>query len=107
MPAVEDGAADRYLGQFMPANAATVVNQASPGAQYLPSARIAFADDDGGWVLWRVVEKSAQDENGVFVNTQTHIRSTDPDAFETQAELFTRLDRLADRIAGLQREETW
>ena len=103
MPAVEDGAVDRYLARFVPESAASEVKQAFAGARYLPSAHMTFAGDDGGWVLRRAVEKSAQDENSVFVSTQIHVQSME--TLDSQPELFDRLDELADRVIGLQREE--
>jgi hypothetical protein len=64
------------------------------------------SDEEKGWVLRRVVEESRLIENGVFVDTSIHIREPAPASFSTQAELLSRLDRLADQFTGLQNEDS-
>ena len=97
-----DGAAvDAYLGQFMRQGIDSII-QTEPGARYLPSTRVACSDENGRWMLRRVVEKSMSIDNGIFVDTQIHIQSPDPAGFDDLVDLLARLDRLADRMVGLQ-----
>ena len=102
LQALEDGAADAYLGQFISAEIADAAKSESD-VKYLPSTRMNLSDENGGWVLRRTVEKSEAVENGVFVSTTVHIASPDPASFEEQ--LLDRADRLADRFVGLQCED--
>ena len=104
LQALEDGAADAYLGQFISEEIADTVKSESD-VKYLPSMRMDLSDENGGWVLRRTVEKSEAVENGVFVNTMVHIASPDPADFEAHEQLLDRADRLADRFVGLQCED--
>ena len=107
MQALDDGAVDAYLSQFMPA-VANELMKSEHGVKFLPSNRTVFSEEEDGWVLRRVVEKSELIENGVFVDTQVQLQSPELALanFRTQAEILVRLDRLADRSVGLQCEDT-
>ena len=104
LQALEDGAADAYLGQFISEEIADAAKSES-NVKCLPSMRMDLSDENGGWVLRRTVEKSEAVENGVFVNTMVHIASPDPAGFEAHEQLLDRADRLADRFVGLQYED--
>ena len=101
LQAMDDDTIDRYLDQFMIGEVDSVVKLESE-VKYLPSVRIMLADDEGGWVLRRSVEKSEWIDNGVFVDTQIQIW---PPFFATledrEKQLLLRLNRLADRAVGL------
>ena len=105
LQAMDDGAVDVYLGQFLPGDA-DAMGQLDPGVKCRPSTCVGFSDEEKGWVLRRVVEESRLIENGVFVDTSIHIREPAPASFGTQAELLSRLDRLADQFTGLQNEDS-
>lgn len=99
--AVDDDTVDSYLRQFMTEEVDTVV-KSEPEVKCLPSARIVLSSENGGWVLRRLVEKSEWIDNGVFVDTQIHIRSPFLSNFGVQEQqLLARLNGLADRIVGL------
>ena len=99
---VADGAAvDAFLGQFMRRGVDSIM-QSEPGARYLPSTHIVCSDENGRWNLRRLVEKSMAIDDGVFVDTRIDIRSPDPADFDDHVDLLGRLDRLADRLVGLQ-----
>ena len=101
-----DGAAvDAYLGQFMRGDIDSIM-QSEPGVKYLPTTRMMCSDENRRWMLQRVVEKSISIDNGVFVDTLIRILSPDPAGFDEHMDLLTRLDRLADRIVGLQHEDS-
>ena len=101
MHVVDDSTIDSYLDQFMTEEVDAVV-KSEPKVKYLPSARIVLSDENGGWVLRRSVEKSEWIDNGVFVDTQIHIRSPFFTTFGVQEQqLLARLNGLADRAVGL------
>ena len=100
-----DGAAvDAYFGQFV-GNGVEKIMESEPGARYLPSTQVVCSDENGGWTLRRVVERSNVIDNGVFADTRIDIRSPDPAGFDNHIDLLARLDRLADRVVGLQPED--
>ena len=104
MQAADSAAVDTYLGQFVRIGVDSIM-QSEPGATYLSSTRMVVSDENGRWILRRVVEKSIAIDNGVFVDTRIDIRSPDPAGFDDHVDLLARLDRLADRVVGLQPED--
>ncbi|MCY4372390.1 MAG: hypothetical protein OXC31_01375 [Spirochaetaceae bacterium] len=104
MEATDSTAVDAYLGQFVRGDVDRIM-RSEPGAKHLPSTRIVCSDENGRWMLLRVVEKSMSLESGVFVDTRVEIRSPDPAAFDDHVALLDRLDGLADRLVGLQPED--
>ena len=104
LEALEADAADAYLGQFMPAEADELL-RSEPDVKYLPSSRTVLSGEAEGWLLWRMVEKSASSDNAVFVDTRVHVQSPDPARFDDQMRLFDRVEKLADRVVGLDCEE--
>ena len=104
MEALEADAADAYLAQFMPAEADELM-RSEPNVKCLPSSRILLTGEAEGWVLWRVVEKSFSLDNAVFVDTRVHVQSPDPMGFDDQMRLLDRVEKLADRVVGLDCEE--
>ena len=105
MQAADSAAVDAYLGQFVRGGVDSIM-QSEPGARYLPSTHLVCSDENGRWRLRRVVEKSIAIDNGVFVDTRIEIRSPDPAGFDDHVDLLARLDRLADRVVGLQPEDS-
>ena len=103
MEAPEADAADAYLAQFIPAEADELM-RSEPNVKCLPSSRILLSGEAEGWVLWRVVEKSLSLDNAVFVDTQVHVQSPDPMGFDDQMRLLDRVEKLADRVVGLDCE---
>ena len=104
MEALEAGAADAYLDQFMPAEANELMKSES-NVKCLPSTRIVLSGEEGEWVLRRSVEKSRLIDNAVFVNTSVYMQSLDPVGFDDQIRLLGRVDKLADRAVGLDCED--
>ena len=104
MQAADSTAVDEYLGQFGHGDVDNIM-QSEPGAGYLPSTHLLCSDEAGQWVLRRVVEKSFAIDRAVFVDTQIQINSPDLAAFDDYVNLLARLDRLADRVVGLQPED--
>ena len=104
MKALEAGAADAYLDQFMPAEADELM-RSEPNVKCLPSTRIVLSGEGGDWVLRRVVEKSLSIDNAVFVHTSVYVQSPDPEGFDDQRRLLGRLETLADRAVGLDCED--
>ena len=104
MEALEAGATDAYLDQFMPAEADELM-RSEPNVKCLPSTRIVFSGEAEGWLLERVVEKSLSVDNAVFVNTLFQMQSPDPMEFDDQLRLLNRVEKLADRAVGLDCEE--
>lgn len=104
MQAADSAAVDEYLGQFGRDDVDSNM-QSEPGAVYLPSTHLVCSDEKGQWVLRRVVEKSFAVDHAVFVDTQIQINSPDLAAFDDHVNLLARLDRLADRVVGLQPED--
>ena len=104
LQAVEENAADAYLGQFTMEETVAAA-RLEPGVRCVPSTRVGLEDEGGRWMLSRVVEKSAAVENGVFVHTQVHVRSPDAAGFEEHAKLIDSVEKLADRFVGLECEE--
>ncbi len=104
MQAADSAAVDEYLGQFGRDDVDSNM-QSEPGAVYLPSTHLVCSDEKGQWVLRRVVEKSFAVDHAVFVDTQIQINSPNPAAFDDHMNLLARLDRLADRVVGLQPED--
>ena len=103
-PAADSAAVDEYLGQFGRDDVDSNM-QSEPGAVYLPSTHLVCSDEKGQWVLRRVVEKSFAVDHAVFVDTQIQINSPNLAAFDDHMNLLARLDRLADRVVGLQPED--
>ena len=104
MEALEAGAADAYLDQFMLAEADELM-RSEPNVKCLPSTRIVLSGEEGDWELRRSVEKSLLVDNAVFVHTSVYIQSLDPVGFDDQMRLLGRVEKLADRAVGLDREE--
>ena len=104
MQAADSAAVDEYLGQFGREDVDNII-QSQPGAGYLPSTHLVCSDENGQWVLRRVVEKSFAVDRAVFVDTQIQINSPDLAVFDDHVNLLARLDRLADRVVGLQPED--
>ena len=104
MQAADSASVNAYLGQFVRDGFDSIM-QSEPGARYLPSTHVVFSDENGRWILRRVVEKSIAIDGGVFVETRIDIRSPDPAGFDDHVDLLARLDRLADRVVGLQPED--
>ena len=104
MEALEAGAADAYLDQFMPTEADELM-RSEPNVKCLPSTRIVLSGEEGDWVLRRVVEKSLSIDNAVFVHTSVYVQSPDPERFDDQKRLLGRVEKLADRAVGLDCEE--
>ena len=102
MEALEAGAADAYLDQFMPVEADELM-RSEPNVKCLPSTQIVLSGEEGDWVLRRVVEKSLLIDNTVFVHTSVYVQSSDPVGFDDQ--LLARVEKLADRAVGLDCEE--
>ena len=88
----------------MPAEADELL-RSEPDVKYLPSSRTVLSGEAEGWLLWRMVEKSASSDNAVFVDTRVHVQSPDPARFDDQMRLFDRVEKLADRVVGLDCEE--
>ena len=103
LEALEADAADAYLGQFVPAEADELM-RSEPNVKYLPSSRTVLSGEVEGWLLWRLVEKSASSDNAVFVDTRVHVQSPDPARFDDQMRLLDRVEKLADRVVGLDCE---
>ena len=104
MEALEAGATDAYLDQFMPVEADELM-RSEPNMKCLPSTRIVLSGEGGDWVLRRVVEKSLLIDNAVFVNTSVYVQSPDTEGFDDQMRLLGRAEKLADRAVGLDCEE--
>ena len=104
MEALEAGATDAYLDQFMPAEANELM-RSEPNVKCLPSTRIVLSGETEGWLLERVVEKSLSVDNAVFVSTLFQMQSPDPMEFDDQVRLLNRIEKLADRAVGLDCEE--
>ena len=104
MEALEAGAADAYLDQFMPAEADELM-KSEANVKCLPSTRIVLSGEGGDWVLKRSVEKSLLIDNAVFVHTSFYMHSLDPVGFDDQRRLLGRVDKLADRAVGLDCED--
>ena len=104
MEGLEAGAADAYLDQFMPAEADELM-KSEANVKCLPSTRIMLSGEEGDWELQRTVEKSLLVDNAVFVHTLVHIHSLDPVGFDDQGRLLARVNKLADRAVGLDRED--
>ena len=104
LEALEAGAADAYLDQFMPAEADELM-KSEANVKCLPSTQIVLSGEEGDWELRRSVEKSLLIDNAVFVHTSVYIRSLDPVGFDDQMLLLGRVGKLADRAVGLDREE--
>lgn len=104
LEALEAGAADAYLDQFMPMEADELM-RSEPNVKCLPSTRIVLSGEEGDWVLRRVVEKSRLLDNAVLVHTSFYMQSLDPVGFDDQRQLLGRVEKLADRAVGLDREE--
>ena len=104
LQALDDGAADAYLDQFMTEETAGIAKSA-PNVRYIPSMRMGLSGENGGWLLRRTVEKSEAIENGIFVDTMVHIASPDPASFEAHEQLLDRAGSLADRFVGLECED--
>ena len=104
MQAADGAAVEAYLGQFVRGDVDGIV-RSEPGARYLPSTRVVCSDENGRWTLRRVVEKSFSVDHAVFVDTQMHIDSPDPAAFDDHVNLLIRLGKLADRLVSLQPED--
>ena len=107
LEALEADAADAYLGQFASAEAGELA-KSEPGVKCLPSSRTVLSGEAEGWLLWRVVEKSATIENAVFVDTRVHVQYPDPSdpmGFDDQMRLLDRAEKLADRVVGLDCED--
>lgn len=105
LKALDNGAVDAYLGQFLPGDV-DAMGQLDPEVKCWPSTCVGFSDEQEGWVLRRVVEESRLIENGVFVDTRIHIREPAPASFDTYVELLARLERLADQFTGLRTEDS-
>ena len=104
MKALEAGAADAYLDQFMPAEADELM-KSEANVKCLPSTQIVLSGEGGDWVLRRAVEKSLLIDNAVLVNTSVYVRSPDPTGSDDQIRLLARVDKLADRVVGLDCED--
>ena len=107
LEALEADAADAYLGQFVSAEAGKLA-KSEPSVKCLPSSRTVLSEEAEGWLLWRVVEKSATIENAVFVDTRVHVKypnPSDPMGFDDQMRLLDRAEKLADRVVGLDCED--
>ena len=104
MQAPDSVAVDAYLGQFTPEDIDNIL-QVEPGARYLPSTRMMCSDENGQWILRCMVEKSTVIDDGVYVDTRIDIRNPDPVGFGDHMELLARLDKLANRVVGLQPED--
>ena len=105
LQALDDGAADMYLDQFVQGETAEVV-ALEPNVRLLPSTHVVLSDEGEIWWLRRVVEKSASVENGIFVDTSVQVRSSGPSSFDDQVALIVHLNTLADRAVAIQYEET-
>jgi hypothetical protein len=105
LQAADSAAVDAYLGQFVRRGVDGIM-QSEPGASYLPSTHMVCSDENGRWMLRRVVEKSLAIDSGVFVDTRIDIQSPDPAGFDDHVGLLARLGRLADRVVGLQLEDS-
>ena len=104
MEALEAGAADAYLDQFMPTEADELM-KSEANVKCLPSTQIVLSGEERDWVLRRMVEKSLLIDNAVSVQTSVYMRSLDPAGFDDQIRLLGRVAKLADRAIGLDREE--
>ena len=105
LEALEAGAADAYLDRFVSAEAGELT-KSEPSVKCLPSSRTVLSEEAEGWLLWRVVEKSATIENAVFVDTRVQYPApSDPMGFDDQIRLLDRAEKLADRVVGLDCEE--
>lgn len=104
MQAADSAAVEAYLGQFVRDGAEKIL-ESEPGARQSPSTHVVCSDENGRWVLRRVVEKSFVVDHAVFVDTRIHINSPDPAAFDDHVNLLARLGRLADRLVSLQPED--
>ena len=104
LEALGAGAADAYLDQFMPTEADELI-KSEANVKCLPSTQIMLLGEEGDWALRRMVEKSLSVDNAVFVNTMFHMPSPDPMEFDDQLRLLIRVEKLADRVVGLDCEE--
>ena len=104
MEALEAGAADAYLDQFMPAEADELM-KSEANVKCLPSTQIVLSGEGGDWELRRSVEKSLLIDNAVLVHTSAYVLSPDPVGSDDQTRLFGHVSKLADRAVGLDREE--
>ena len=82
LQALDNGAVEAYLGQFLPGDA-DAMGQLEPDVKYWPSTCVGFSDEKNGWVLRRVVEESRAIDNGVFVDTRIHVREPTAASDET------------------------
>ena len=105
MEALEAGAADAYLDQFMPAETDELM-KSETNVKRLPSTQIVLSGERRDWKLRRSVEKSLLIDNAVSVQTSVYVRSLDPVEFDDQIRLLGRVVKLADRAVGLDCEES-
>lgn len=104
MEALDADAADAYLGQFVPTEDDELL-QSEPDVKRLPSSRTLLSGEAEGWMLERVIEKSLSVNNAVFVSTQILVQSSDSREFDDELQLLDRVEKLADRVVGLDCEE--
>ena len=104
MEALEAGATDAYLVQFMLAGTDELM-RSEPNVKCLPSSRTVLSGEAEGWRLERVVEKSLSIDNAVFVGTRLHVQSPASMEFDDQVRLLNRVEKLADRAVGLDCED--
>ncbi len=104
LQALDDGAVDIYLDQFVSGETNEVV-KSKPNVRLVPSTHMILSDEEETWELRRMVEKSAFVENGIFMDTWVQVRSSGLASFDDHIALIEHLDRLADRAVGLQCEE--
>lgn len=104
MQAADSAAVEAYLGQFVRDGAEKIL-ESEPGARQSPSTHVVCSDENGRWVLRRVVEKSLAVDHAVFVDTRINVNSPDPAEFDDHVNLLARLGRLADRLVSLQPED--
>ncbi|MCY4487283.1 MAG: hypothetical protein OXF11_09240 [Deltaproteobacteria bacterium] len=100
VPLAENGLVNAYLSEFAwkkPTDtAATEV-----GIEYSPAAKVIFSDNHGRWSLQRTVEKSVVLPDGLFITTTILITSQKLTSFDEQAQLWRRLNNLANQATGL------
>ena len=97
---VGDGSVDRYLDQFA-WKQPTEIAKTDSDIEYSPAVKIILSNQQEGWYVHRLVEKSSLLPDGLFVNTLIFIPSFELAEFDEQEKLLDRIFDLADEAVGL------
>ena len=99
---LQDMSANNYLNQFAQPKIMEALASES-GVSYQSSVRIALSDTEQTWSLNRLVEKSLQISDGLFVSTNISISLSQASGTDYIEQLTNQLSAIADRAVGLSR----